>query len=33
MEDYQIKQLGLILAEFMRGMGMIAENMQRKQLG
>lgn len=32
MQDYQIIQLGLILAEFIRALGMNAENMQRKIL-
>lgn len=32
MEDYQIRQLGLILADFIRGLGMMADNMQRQQL-
>lgn len=30
MEDYQIIQLGRILAEFTRGLGMMSENMQRQ---
>jgi hypothetical protein len=29
MQDYQIRQIGLILAEFTRALGMAAENMQR----
>ena len=32
MQDYHIIQLGLILAEFTRALGMNAENMQRKIL-
>jgi len=28
MEDYQIRQLGLILAEFTKGLGMMSENMR-----
>lgn len=33
MQDYQIIQIGHILAEFIRGLGMQAENMQREHLG
>ena len=33
MQDYQIIQLGHILAEFTRSLGMQAENMQREQIG
>lgn len=33
MQDYQIIQLGHIFAEFTRGLGMQAENMQREHLG
>jgi len=33
MQDYQIKQLGLIMAEFIRGLGLVAENMQRQTQG
>ena len=32
MQDYQIIQIGYILAEFTRSLGMMAENMQRQQL-
>ena len=32
MQDYQIKQLGLILAEYTKVLGMQAENMIRESL-
>lgn len=33
MNDSQIINLGHILAEFLRGLGMISDNMQRQALG
>lgn len=33
MEGWQIRELGFILAEFVRALGMMADNMQRQALG
>lgn len=33
MEDWQIRELGFILAKFVRALGMMADNMQRQAFG